>query len=246
MSIVYMNGKYSESAESISTLGSESEFDDQGPEQQNRSAAGSFVSLASNDSEGDDQHASHFEHDAASSLYDSLVSNHESTSVQLELTSLRMATNASEHQVRKVVAIAFTKRISQLVNEGKPMKMVISTLLEGHKDLINRTMFDKNKSDKADQVDFLLLVQTDLLHREKGEELLLSMATELCRLDVIEPEAVEQWWEDPRSYENGEMARVRGKTQALVDFYKSDSDDDDEDEEEDDEDDDDGDDDGED
>lgn len=211
---------YNLSNESISTLNSDSEVGDFeiGP---GRSAASSFLSVGSADS----QHAANFDHDASASIYDSLVEGHESANIQLELTALRMSTNASDHQVRRAVVSSFVKRITQLVKSGESVKNAIAQVFGQHKELIDRSIFDKGVSDKSDQVDFLLLLQADLGNKENGDAILLSAATKLVELDAIEEDGMIQWWEDEKSSENDEMKQVREKTKSLIDFLQQESED---------------------
>jgi len=213
---------------SISTLNSESDVDEF-EIRHDRSAASSFLSVGSADS----QHAANFDHDASASIYDSLVEGHESANIQLELTALRMSTNASDHQVRRAVVSSFVKRVMQLIHSGPSVKQAVTQIFGQHKELIDRSIFDKNASDKADQVDFMLLLQADLGHRENGDVILLSAATKLVELDSIEEEGMIQWWEDERSRESEEMERVRLKTKSLIEFLQQESDDESEDEDED-------------
>ncbi|KAF2268472.1 translation initiation factor-like protein eif-2b epsilon subunit [Lojkania enalia] len=208
------------SAESISTLNSESE-DDFEPSHQ-RSEAGSFVSIGSVDSAAS-QHAANFDHDAAASIYDSLVEGHESANIQLELTSLRMSTNASEHQVRRAVVVSFVKRLAQLMKSGSSVRDAVAQVFGQHKELLDRIMFDKNSSSKVDQVDFMVLLQADLAHRESGDSILLSAATKLVEMDVIEEEGMVQWWESHKSSDEEAMRKVRAKTQQLIDFLNESS-----------------------
>lgn len=231
--VVYNLANLALSAESISTLNSESEEDFEASHQ--RSEAGSFVSIGSVDSAAS-QHAANFDHDAAASIYDSLIEGHESANIQLELTSLRMSTNASEHQVRRAVVVSFVKRITQLIKAGSSVRDAVAQVFGQHKELLERTMFDKNKSNKVDQVDFMVLLQADLAHRESGDSILLSAATKLVEMDVIEEEGMVQWWENPKSSDEEAMRRVRAKTQQLIDFLnESEEEESDEDEEEDEE-----------
>ena len=216
------------SIESISTLNSDIEEDYPPP----RSAAGSFVSIDSVDSHAD-EHAANFDHDAAASIYDSLVEGHESANIQLELTSLRMSTNASEHQVRRAVVVSFVKRITQLMKSGASVRDAVAQVFGQHRELLERTMFDKDLSGKVDQVDFMLLLQADLARREGGDSILLSAATKLVEMDVIEEEGMQQWWADVKSSEAEEMKRVRQKTQQLIEYLNQSDDESDEEEDED-------------
>jgi translation initiation factor eIF-2B subunit epsilon len=184
----------------------------------------------------DSQHAANFDHDATQSIYDSLEQGHESANIQLELTALRMSTNASDHQVRRAVVVSFVKRIIQLIKAGEAVKTAVAQVFGQHKELIDRAIFDKNSPDKADQVDFMLLLQADLAHRENGDAVLLSAATKLTELDSIEEDGILQWWGDEKSSETEELRNVREKTKALVEFLQMESDeesDEDEDEDED-------------
>ena len=222
---------YNFSNESISTLNSDSEADDIEVERHDRSATSSFLSVGSVDS----QHAANFDHDASASIYDSLVEGHESANIQLELTALRMSTNASDHQVRRAVVSSFVKRITQLTKSGEAVKSAVAQVFGQHKELIDRSIFDKNALSKTDQVDFMLLLQADLSHKENGDTILLSAATKLVELDSIEEDGMVQWWEDEKSTENDDMEQVREKTKSLIDFLQQESEEESEEESEDDE-----------
>ena len=133
--------------------------------------------------------------------------------------------------MRRAVGQAFMKRISQLTESGTAAQKAVSSTLPKHKNLIERTMFDKQDASKADQVDFLLLLQADAMNRKEGDTLLLLMVKELVGLDIIEAEGIEQWWSDGKSVESEQMRNVRGKTQQLVDFLMDDDEEDDDDDE---------------
>ncbi|KAF2134610.1 nucleotide-diphospho-sugar transferase [Dothidotthia symphoricarpi CBS 119687] len=216
------------SQESISTLNSESEVD-YFVARHDRSAASSFLSTGSQDS----QHAANFDHDASASIYDSLVEGHESANIQLELTALRMSTNASDHQVRRAVVTSFVKRISQLIKSGESTKNAIAQVFGTHKELIDRAIFDKSQTDKPDQVDFMILLQTELSQKENGDTILLTAATKLVELDAVEEEGMVQWWEDEKSVEGDEMKKVREKTGSLIEFLQLESESEEESEEDD-------------
>jgi NDP-sugar pyrophosphorylase family protein len=230
---VYKLGNLALSSESISTLNSESEDDNDASYNVNRSAADSFVSIASQDSYAS-QHAANFDHDATSSIYDSLVEGHESANIQLELTALRMSTNASDHQVRRAVVVSFVKRITQLIKAGTSVRDAVAQVFGQHKDLIDRSIFDKSAASKVDQVDFMVLLQAELSHKDGGDSILLNAATKLVEMDSIEEDGMLQWWNDSKSAEGGEMKQVREKTQQLIDFLNQSSEEEESDEEDDD------------
>lgn len=223
------------SIESISTLNSESDFSAEALHH-DRSRGGSFVSINSDTSS---HHAANFDHEAVDSLLDSFRKNDDSANIQLELASLRMTTNASEHQVRRALIIALVRRISEVIQSGQSTKQATEQVLSPHPSLISRTMFDKDVTGKVDQVDLLLLLQADLAHRNDGDSILLHASMKLFDMDVLEEEAFEQWWSDSKSSENEALEKVRGKTQQFVDFLaqeddsseEEDDDDDDEDDE---------------
>lgn len=212
---------YNFSNESISTINSDSEADMMGMERHDRSATSSFLSVGSADS----QHAANFDHDASASIYDSLVEGHESANIQLELTALRMSTNASDHQVRRAVVSSFVKRVTQLTKSGEAIKSAVAQVFGQHKELIDRSIFDKNAESKTDQIDFMLLLQADLCNKENGDAILLSASTKLVELDSIEEDGMIQWWEDEKSTENADMEKVRQKTKSLIDFLQMESED---------------------
>lgn len=204
---------YQNSNESTSTLNSESEAGDFGIRRE-RSAASSFLSVGSVDS----QHAANFDHDASTSIFESLADGHESANIQLELTALRMSTNASDHQVRRAVVSSFVKRTIQLINSGQSVKAAAEQVFGGHHELIDRAIFDKNSVEKPDQVDFMLLLQADLSRKDNGGEILLRAATTLAVVDAVVKDGMLQWWNDARSGEGEEMQRVKEKTGKLIEY----------------------------
>ncbi|KKY28328.1 putative translation initiation factor eif-2b epsilon [Diplodia seriata] len=233
---IYNLARLSLSVESISTLNSESDISDEALHH-DRSRGGSFVSINSDTSS---HHAANFDHEAVDSMLDSFRKGDDSANIQLELASLRMTTNASEHQVRRALVIALVRRICEVVQAGQGIKQAAEQVLSPHQNLISRTMFDKDTSSKVDQVDFLLLLQADLVHRNDGDSMLLHASMKLYEMDVLEDEAIQQWWSDSKSSENEGLQKVRGKTQQFIDFLaqsddESSEEDEDEDEDEDDE-----------
>jgi translation initiation factor eIF-2B subunit epsilon len=169
-------------------------------------------------SHSDEEERDHFQHDASTSIYDSLRDGVSADVVQLELVSLRMSANASDHQVRKAIVTAFMKRTQQLMESGKGAGEAVKELFTNYREVMNRSIFDKNSDDKRHQVDLLLLFQQDLVHRNKGDTVLLFVAKELYDLEVVEEEAFEQWWADERSSNNEELMMVRSQTQQFVDW----------------------------
>lgn len=212
------------SRESISTFSSEmSDF-------VGASRSGSFGTSYS-----DEEREDHFQHDASTSVYDGLRDGVTADVVQLELVSLRMSANASEHQVRRAVVSAFMKRIQQLMEEGKGAGDAVKDVFTKYKEIVERMIFDKDSDKKPDQVDLLLLIQQDLVHRNRGETVLLFTSKELYDLEIVEEEAFEEWWEDERSQSSEELRKVRAQTQQFVDWLANASEDESDEEEDEDE-----------
>lgn len=207
--LIYNMEKLSLSSASISTLGSELS----GEEYLDGSRSGSFGAYS--DEEDQDNH---FLHDASVSVFDSLKDGVSSDVVQLELVSLRMSANASEHQVRRAVVSAFMKRIQQLIDGGMGTGEAVRDVFSKYRDVIERCIFDKQSEEKPDQVDFLLLLQQDLLHRNEGDSILLYAAKDLYDLDIVEEEAYEQWWSDEKSSSNEEMRKVRSQAHQFIEW----------------------------
>lgn len=209
---------YNLSTDSISTLNStwsdsELALHDHATRSSRTESFGSIGSVASDDSQQNQRAAIDFHHDAAASVYDSLQKGDEAANIQLELTALRMTADASPHQVRRAVVAAFMKRIAALIDtENLSAAQAVKTTIPVHRVLLERTMFDRGEEAelKPDQVDFLLLMQSDLCHRVEGERILVLASNELVLADVVSAEGFEQWWADGRSVASEEMVKVRG------------------------------------
>lgn len=231
--LVYPKLARSYSASSISTLNSSDS--DSFLQRETSSRRSSFRSDPSEDvAQNRDFHI-----EATSSILDGLTKGDATDVIQLELLSDRMRTNASDHMVRHAIVAAFMKRIYNLIEgdqnasagigAGEAVKLVFGK----YKELVERmSISDKENEDKADQVDFLVLVQKDAVGRSKGENVMLFVAKELWELDIVEEEGVLQWWADGRSAE-GELGRVRGLTEQFVVWLKQAEEEEDEDDEDD-------------
>ncbi|CAG8300240.1 unnamed protein product [Penicillium salamii] len=202
--LVYRMPGLSLSSVSISTLSSDVSDNSWGQSE------GSLLS--------DDEESDNFHHDASISLYDSLREGVAADVVQLELVTLRMTANASDNQVRRAIVEAFMKHIEQLMEGGKGAGPAVNGVFNAYKEVIERTLFDRTKDQKNDQVDLLLLLQQDLVNRNKGDTVLLFTAKSLYELELVEEEAYDQWWNDERSSNTEEMRTVRTQAQQFVDW----------------------------
>ena len=111
------------------------------------------------------------------------------------------------------------KRISALTAEGTSIREAVHGVFSAYKGLVERVILDKGEGGKGDQVDFLLIVQREVLQRERGGELLLFVVKEVYDGEIVEEGGVLGWWEDERS-KGGEMGRVRGLAEQFVAFLR--------------------------
>lgn len=200
------------STDTISTLNSEGAWsEDSSARHRQSSRTASFGSIASDDSSGGRQ-AVDFHHEAAASIYDSLQKGDESSNIQLELTSLRMAANAEPHQLRRAVAAAFMKHIASLVEGGATPGEAVKKTVPDQVYVLKKTMLDP-----SEQHDFLLLMQADLCHRKEGDKIMLLASNEFYMRDVVDAEAFEAWWEDEKSQSSEEMKTIRAGMQPFMD-----------------------------
>ena len=208
----YLNSQASLTVSSVSTLQSgDSEFE----EIQDISRRPSFVSENSEEiATNKDFHA-----EATASILDGLQKGDDSDDIFLELNAFRMTVNASQHEVRRAVVVAFIKRIAIIENTGSVSREAVSKVFKNHKAVVQRTIHDYKTEEKPDQVDFLLCVQKEVSGKDKGDVLMLFLARELYDLELLEEDGILQWWADKRSQE-GHLATVRGLTKQFITFLE--------------------------
>lgn len=220
---------------------SASEFSDEEDEDyedhpRNTARSESFASIGSvgSDESGETRrNAADFHHEAANSIFDGLQRGQDPDNIQLELKALTLASNAESKQLRRAVAVAMSKHMANLIEDGKTAKEAAEATIPHNRLLVQRCV----STDSAEeQAEFLLFMQTDLVHRQHGDKILLFASRTLAEKDLVEAEGFEEWWNDERSFASDELKSVRADTKALVDFLLED-DDEDESEEEGDEDD---------
>lgn len=158
--------------------------------------------------------------------------------MQLELTSLRMTANASESQVRRALAEALTKHITRMIEESEGATSptsAVSRVVKRYKTLVERSVFDRGEEveRKVDQVDLLLKLQSNLLRRAHSHQLFMQLAVELYNADVLDPEAVEQWWECPDAVATEDLSKLRDGLRPFVSALSAMDSEDDSDEEDD-------------
>jgi translation initiation factor eIF-2B subunit epsilon len=218
-SLIYSTSHLNISNESISTFAS----DISAPSSTTpRSRLSSFVSISDEDESGPSGASGEaFHKDAVADVYKTLSENGDFSNTRVEFTSLRLSNNATDHHVRRAIAVAFTKRIASLVDSGlEASKAVAQTLgMSGAVAFLTDVGVGRDKK-VEDQMDFLLSAQKDLTHRGKGDVILFALCKELYEREIIEEEGFETWWEDSRSMAPEEMRNVKAKTRVFIDWLR--------------------------
>lgn len=217
--LLYQLTRASISDSSISTLNSEEDQYEELPTNSRRS------SLLSDPSE-EAAKSRDFHFEAVASILDGLQKGDLPENMLLELNSYRMSVDANPHEVRHAVVAAFIKRISSLIGgdnvsgtTSQSPQEAITGLLRKYQALVGRNIFDKDEDSKLDQVDFLLLVQSEVVGKAQGESIMLFVAKECYDLDIVEEDGVLQWWEDDRS-QTDDVRSVRTLTEPFIVYLR--------------------------
>jgi translation initiation factor eIF-2B subunit epsilon len=222
--LIYSLSHLNISSESISTITSDISA---ATPTELRSRHSSFAaSVLSDDGEPGSSSNESFHHDAVNGLLDALKENTDFETgggTRLEFTGLRLSNNATDRQVRRAIATAFTKRIAQLVEAGKPATEAAAATFSvaGVKDFLNEVAIGHDKSEN-DQVDFIYSLQRDLVHRANGATILAAVSQKLYQMEVLEEDAFLRWWDECEGLENedAEMGKVRAKTVIFIDWLR--------------------------
>ena len=179
------------------------------------SRSGSFATTMSDE----DHHPNdRFHFEAVSNLFERMQANAEIQDVRVELVGSRLAHDASEHQERKAVAVAMMKHIRSRMDSGAKAEEISHDSLTRYRDLIRS---GKGQDTLANQVDFLLEVQKDLVHRTDGGRILYFITKEAYDEDIFEEDVIMAWWNDERSASNVEMENVRGLTGEFIKWLET-------------------------
>ncbi|MFL5662001.1 MAG: hypothetical protein ACJ8BW_11730 [Ktedonobacteraceae bacterium] len=133
--------------------------------------------------------------------------------INVELMGSRLSHNATDHQVRKAVAVAMMKHIQHQIDAGATAASVSKDVLSRYRDLVKR-----GQDSVADQVDFLLEVQRDLAHRSHGNQIMYHVVYNLYDMDVFEEEVIRRWWADEESVNGAAMENVRALTAKFLEW----------------------------
>ena len=161
-------------------------------------------SFATTMSDEDGSKTDHFHHEATSSIFDRMQTGTAIQDINVELMGSRLSHNASDHQVRKAVAVSMMKHIQHEVDAGATVPSALKDVLSKYRDLVKR-----GQDSTADQVDFLLQVQRDLTHRNDGEQIMYWVVYNLYDMEVFEEEVFQNWWAHEESVGDDAMKKVR-------------------------------------
>jgi translation initiation factor eIF-2B subunit epsilon len=181
----------------------------------------SFATMMSDE---DGSKTDHFHHEATSSIFDRMQTGTAIQDINVELMGSRLSHNASDHQVRKAVAVSMMKHIQYEVDAGATVPSASKDVLSKYRDLVKR-----GQDSNADQVDFLLQVQRDLTHRNDGQQILYWIVYNLYDMEVFEEEVFQNWWAHEESAGDDAMRKVRvlsGKFMEWLDQAESESEED--------------------
>ncbi|KAI2627683.1 nucleotide-diphospho-sugar transferase [Hypoxylon sp. NC1633] len=233
-SLIYSLDDIDLSDSSVSTLADSDDSDDEsghGSQTASHPISRSRLSSFASDDSGTPTFSS-FHSDAVHGLLDVLrgtSGNFESE--KLEFMSLRLANNASDTAMRKAVATAFVRRAVELMNSEtqamEPVKAAKQVLTgkEGATEFV--TEVGVGDQSVVEQVEFALAVQkacassAKIIEAAKAGNLLAAMLQQMYDLDILEEEGILGWWVEDRGKEEGLMADVRDKCQALVEWLEN-------------------------
>lgn len=228
---IYNMAELSLSADSISTLDSGDDQEADVVSNRRSSRSDSFASIGSDEGRDARRKVADFHHEAVTGIVDALREGQDASNIQLEFNALRLSSNAQPTQARRAIAVSLMKHIASMIDTGVTPKDAVTSILIPYKGLVEQWV-SSGGDDFSEQVDFLLQLQKDLVHRKQGDKILLFVSNVLATNDLVEAEGFEEWWNDPRSSEGEELQGVRQETKPLVDVLAGDDDEEDEDEEE--------------
>ncbi|KAH7362159.1 eIF4-gamma/eIF5/eIF2-epsilon [Plectosphaerella cucumerina] len=227
-SLIYSLAHLNLSASSLSTLNSDidSDSDDESESTPFSASRQRLSSFASDDSGSGGRSA--FHQDAVHGLLEALRDdNGDFEPAKLEFMGLRLSTDASDAQMRKAVAVAFSRRAAELLT---PEHGSLDSAAAAKKTLTRKgaaKFVDEVgvSGGETEQVEFVYALQRSLLtvrgleHARAGT-LLSALLQKLYELDVLEEEGIMSWWADERSAQNDELAAVREKSKVLIDWLE--------------------------
>ncbi|KAK4184459.1 putative translation initiation factor eIF-2B subunit epsilon [Podospora australis] len=173
-----------------------------------------------------------FHGDAVTGLVDALRAddNEDFDSAKLEFMGLRLANNASDTEMRRAIAVAFTRRAAEFLTPEhgslEPSKAAEKALKDKNGAIKFITDVGVGGDDVRQQAEFALAVQKGLvsvrgLESGRAGALLAAMLQQLYSLDVLEEDGILAWWADKRASEGETMNKVKEKCRVLVEWLEN-------------------------
>lgn len=151
-------------------------------------------------SEGEEEN---FRTEAIESVTRSITENHDPDIAALELNTLRMTMNVSYHEVRSATMAAFVGFVFKMVNTGTlAVKPATENLFAKWIPLLKRQIFEVE-----DGADLLACIQAECAKRAHGELILAYAVNTLYDEEMVDEDAVEQWWESEDTQKGGEVLK---------------------------------------
>ncbi|RKF62851.1 putative translation initiation factor eIF-2B subunit epsilon [Erysiphe neolycopersici] len=220
-SLIYNIAHINLSDSSISTLASKLSEDEAQPSDiRHSSFNGSIISSSDPSSQNES-----FHNDAVNGILDTLKEYGDFDSAKLELMGLRLSTDATDQQVCRAIAVAFVKRVLQLMeNENleaiKAVKCVFDT--SGAEKFFRDVGIGSDRQIDS-QIQMITYLQKDLTFRPFGSTILAAMSQNLYSRDILEEDAFLRWWnhcETMGQEETEKMTKVREKTGIFIEWLK--------------------------
>lgn len=220
-SLTYSIAHLNLSESSISSFESKLSVDETQPTDiRHSSFTGSVLSNTDNVS-----HNESFHTDAVNGILDTLKEHGDFDSAKLELMGLRLSTDATDQQVCRAIAVAFVKRIVQLMeNENleaiKAVKLVFDT--SGAEKFFKEVGIGLDHLIDS-QVQMITCLQRDLTQRSIGATVLAALSQNLYSREVLEEDAFLKWWNHCETMgleDTDQMTLVREKTGIFIEWLK--------------------------
>lgn len=190
----------------------------------------SSTSVVSTDYERDafteDEEDEDFHKEAVATVLRAVENGHDLDTALLELNTLRMSMNVTYHEVRDATVAALIHRIVHFVSTDTLAAKDAAFKLFGEWG----PMFKRQVFNGDEQADLAQILQTRCaaLDPAYGPIVLFFAIRRLYELDVLEEEAIFQWWESAESKENEPVRAMAGQFVAWL--AEDDEDDEEEDE----------------
>lgn len=220
-SLIYSTQHLNLSSESISTISSEVSAG----EMDTRSRHSSFADSISDDEHGHGSSET-FHHDAVQGLLDTLRENGDFDSAKLEFMGLRLSNDADDYQIRRAIAAAFTKFISEVVTSGtkNASEATLQALnVAGAEKFLKEVAVGIERDEEGMKM-LLVCLQKGLVGKTNAPAVMASLCQRLYERDVLGEEAILGWWEkaeaEGEGEEDEEMKKVREKTKVFVEWLQ--------------------------